>query len=131
MTYEWWEFPLRLLPWSLHGGISLSGSEKAEALAEDLETQFLPVTETSVRAVIDKVDVALRSYLMTPASEPKLTNPAEIQETIKCLMVSKAPGKNGIPNRALKHLAQRAVSLLVLIFTAILFTLHIGSALKL
>jgi len=38
------------------------------------------------------------------------------------LKVSKAHGPNSSPNRALKHLPQRAFSLLVLIFNAILFT---------
>jgi len=41
--------------------------------------------------------VALRSYLMTRASEPKLTNTEEIQEAIRGLRVGKAPGPNGIP----------------------------------
>jgi hypothetical protein len=59
------------------------------------------------------VDVALRSHFMTPASEPKLTNPEEVQETVRGFKVTKAPGPNGIPNRALKHLPQRAVSLLL------------------
>jgi hypothetical protein len=45
------------------------------------------------------VDVALRSYFMTPASEPKLTNPKEVQDAIRGLDVSKAPDPNGIPNR--------------------------------
>jgi hypothetical protein len=36
------------------------------------------------------------------------------------LKVSKAPGQNRIPNRAFKHLPQRAVSLLVQIFNAVL-----------
>jgi len=53
------------------GGIVLSDSEKAEALSDNLESQFQPVTDPSVPAVIEKVDVALRSYLKTPASEPK------------------------------------------------------------
>jgi hypothetical protein len=52
-------------------GIALSDSEKPEALADNLEAQFQPVTEPSVQAVIEKVEVALRSYLMTLASEPK------------------------------------------------------------
>jgi hypothetical protein len=43
------------------GGITLSDSEKAEALADRLETQFQPVTDPSVPAVIEMVDVALRS----------------------------------------------------------------------
>ena len=44
------------------GGIALSDSEKAEALADSLEVQFQPVTVPSVPAVIETVDVALESY---------------------------------------------------------------------
>ena len=59
---------------------------------------------------------------MTPASEPKLNNPEEIQLAIRDLKDSKAPSPKGIPNRDLKHLPLRAVFLLVLIFNAILIT---------
>jgi len=52
------------------------------------------------------VDVALRSYYLTPASEPKLTKPYVVQEAIKDLKFGKAPGPNSIPNRALKLLPQ-------------------------
>jgi hypothetical protein len=55
------------------------------------------------------VAVALRSYFIIPASEPKLTNPNKVQEAIRGLKVDKAPGPNGIPNRTLKHLSKRAV----------------------
>jgi hypothetical protein len=112
------------------GGIALSDSETAEALADNLETQFQPVTDTSVPAVIEIVDVGLRSYFMAPASEPKLTNPEEVQKAIRGLNVSKAPGPNGITNRDLKHIPQRAVSLLVLIFNAIPLTHHFPTAWK-
>jgi hypothetical protein len=88
------------------------------------------VTDPSVPAVIEMVDVALRSYFLTPPSEPNLANPEEVQETIRGLKVSKSPGPNGIPNRALKHLPQRAVSLLVLLFNAILLTHHFPSVRK-
>jgi hypothetical protein len=67
---------------------------------------------------------------MAPARKPKLTKPAEVEEAISGLKVSKAPGPNGIPNRALKHLTQRAVSLLVLICNAILLTHHFPTAWK-
>jgi hypothetical protein len=70
------------------------------------------------------VDVALRFYILTPASEPNLTNPDEIQEAIRSLQVSKAPDPNSIQNRALKHLPQRSVSLLAQIFNAGLLTHH-------
>ena len=104
------------------GVIALSDSEKAKALADNLESQFQPVTHPSVPAVIEKVYVALRSYLMTPASEPNLTNPDEVQEAIRVLKISKVPGPNGTPHRALKHLLQRAVTLLDLTINAILIT---------
>jgi hypothetical protein len=104
------------------GGIALSDSEKDEALADSLETQFQPVTDPSAAVVIEMVDVALRSYFLTPASEPKLTNPDEVHEAIKGLKVRKALGPNGIPNRALKHFPQRAVSLLAQIFSVVLRT---------
>jgi hypothetical protein len=112
------------------GGIALSDSEKAEALADNLETQFQPVTDPSVPAVIEMVDVALRSYFLTPASEPKLTTPDEVHEAIRGLKVSKAPAPNGIRNRVLKHLPQRAVSLLVQIFNGILLTHHFPTGWK-
>jgi len=105
-------------------GIVLSDSENAEALADNLEAQFQPVNDPSVPAVIEMVTVALRSYFMTPAIEPKLNKPDEVKEAIRSLKDSKAPGPKDIPNRALKRLPQRAVSVLVQIFNAILLTHH-------
>ena len=81
--------------------IALSDSEKAEALADNLESQFQPVTDPSVTAVIETVDVALRSYFLSPASELQLTNPDEVHEAIRGLKFSKALGPNGLPNSAL------------------------------
>ena len=75
-------------------------SDSEKALAKNLETQFQPVTDPSVPAVTEMVDVGLRSYFMAPASEPKLTNPEEVQEGISGLKVSNVPGPNSIPYRA-------------------------------
>ena len=88
------------------------------------------MTDSSFPAVIEIVDVALRSYFLTPASEPKLTNPDKVQEAIRGLKVIKASGPNGILNRALKHLRQRAVSLLVQIFNAALVSHHFPTVWK-
>jgi len=71
------------------------------------------------------VNEAMRAYSFAPASEPKLTNPTEVQDAIRGLKVGKAPGPDGIPNRALKHLPLSIVSLLV-VFNAILRTLLPG-----
>jgi hypothetical protein len=37
------------------------------------------VTDPSVPAIIEKVNVGLKSYFMAPASDPKLTNPDEVK----------------------------------------------------
>ena len=78
--------------------VQLSDSEKAEALADSVEAQFRPMSVTSVPAVIETFNVALRYYFLTPASEPKVTNPDEVHEAIRGLKVGKAPGPNTIPN---------------------------------
>jgi hypothetical protein len=108
----------------------LSDSEKAEALADSLEAQFQPVNDPSYPAVIDMVGEALQAYSFAPASEPKLTNPAEVQIVIRGLKVSKVPGPNGIPNRALKHLPQRPDSLLAATFNAALLEQYFSSVWK-
>jgi hypothetical protein len=72
--------------------------------------------------VIETVDVALRAYYYEPLSEPMLTDPAEVQHAIRCLKISKTPGSDGIPNRALKDFPQRMILLLVALFNAILRT---------
>ena len=86
------------------GGNALSDYEKVEDLANSVETQFQPVNDPSVLAVIEIVEVALRSYFLPSASEPNLTNPEEVQEAVRCLKVGKPPGPNCIPYRAFKHL---------------------------
>jgi hypothetical protein len=111
-------------------GIALSNSEKAEALADNLETPFQPVTDPSVPAVIETVNVGLGSYFMAPAREPRFPNPEEVQETIRDLTFVKGPCPNGIPNRPLQYLPHRVVSLLVLIFNTILVTHHFPTASK-
>ena len=91
MTKRVMRVPTPSPPLVTPGGIALSDSEKAEALADSLEAQFHPVTVPSFPAVIEMVDVALESYLQTPASEPKLTKPDEVRDAIRGLKVGKAP----------------------------------------
>jgi hypothetical protein len=100
MTKLVMRFPTPSLPGHT-GRIALSDSEKAEALADNLEAQVQPVPDLSFPAVIEMVDVALRSYFLTPASDLQLTNPDEVQDAITGLKVGKAPSPNGIPYRAL------------------------------
>jgi hypothetical protein len=100
--------------------IALSDHEKAEDLADSLDSPFQPVDDLSHLAVIEKVAEALLAYYYAPAIVPNLTNPMEVQDAIRDLKDGKAPGPNGLPNRALKHLPQRTISLLVALFNAAL-----------
>ena len=101
-------------------GTALSDSQKTDALADSLEAQFQPVNEPSVPAVIEVVDKVIRAYLFAPASEPKLTDTPEVQDAIRRLKVGKAPVPNGMPSWAVKHIPLCVVSLLVILFYAIL-----------
>ena len=62
----------------------------------------------------------MRAYLFAPASEPKSTDTPEVQDAIWSLKVSKAPGPNGVPSRALKHIPLLVLFLLVMLFNTIL-----------
>jgi len=83
------------------------------------------VTDPSVSAVIEMIDLGLMSYLMAPASEPKLTNPEEVQEAISGQQGS---GPEQYPEQG--FVASPTVSLLVLICNAILPTHHFPTAWK-
>jgi hypothetical protein len=93
-------------PLVTQGGITFSDSEKAESLAEGLVAQCQLITVPLVLAFIKMFDLVMRSYSTTPASESKLTNPDEVHKAIWGLKVGRAPGRNGISNRASKHLPQ-------------------------
>jgi hypothetical protein len=67
------------------GGIALSDSEKIDTLVDSREANIQLVTAPPILAVIEMVDVAQRSYFMTPASVPKWTDPDEVQEAIRDL----------------------------------------------
>jgi hypothetical protein len=130
MTRRVMRIPTPSPPLVTPGGLALSDSDKTVALAVSLESQFQPVNNPFVPAVIEVVNETMRTYSYAPASEPQLTNPAEVQTAFRGLKVSKAPGPDGIPNTALKHLPLSAVSLLVVLFNAILSTQYFPVAWK-
>jgi hypothetical protein len=88
------------------------------------------VDNPSVPAVNEVVSEAMQAYSCAPASEPQLTNPVEVRSAIRGLKVGKAPGPDGIPNRALKHLPLSVVFLLVMLFNAILRTQYFPASWK-
>jgi hypothetical protein len=88
------------------------------------------VNDPSSLAVIEVVNEAMRAYEYDPASEPKLTSPSEVLEATKGLKVGKAPGPNGVPNKALRYLPNRAITFLTKLFNAVLRRLYIPPAWK-
>jgi len=88
------------------------------------QTRDSILADPSVPAFIEMVDVALRSYFLTPASYLILSSPVEVHEAVRGVKVSKSPGTNGMLKMALKHHCYRAVSLLANIFNVVLRTYH-------
>jgi hypothetical protein len=120
MTKRAMRVPTPAPPLQVPGGLSLSDSEKAEALADSLEAQFQPVNDPSDPADIKMVNEMMRAYEYAPASEPKLTSPSEVQQAIRGLKVGKASGSNGKPNRVLRHPPKCAITFLTKVFNAVL-----------
>jgi hypothetical protein len=78
-----------LPPLQIPDGLALSYSKKAEALADSLEAQFQPVDYQSDPTFTETVEMEMRAYKYTPASEPTLTTPSEVIKAIKGLKVGK------------------------------------------
>jgi len=103
---------------------------KAETLAISLESLFQLVNDPSVPALTEVVNDLMRTYSLAPASESKLTNPTQVQHTIWGLKVGKAPGPNGVQNRALKHFPLSFLSILLVLFNVIFRIQYFPSAFK-
>jgi hypothetical protein len=108
--------PTLLPPLLVPRGLTVSDSEKAD----NREAQLQPVNDPLSPSVIEAVNEALCAYEYASASEPKLTSPSKDQEAINGLKVGKAPGLNGVPNRALRHLPKRAI----IFYTKLFNTVH-------
>jgi hypothetical protein len=112
------------------GATGLCDPGKAEAMANRLTSEFQPINDPSDPAVIEKVTEALQAFCYAPASKSKLTNPLEVEDAIRGLKVDKAAGPNGLPNRDLKHIPQRAISLLLALFNSALLAQYFPPACK-
>jgi hypothetical protein len=107
-------------PLKLPGGLALSDSERAGALADSLEVLFQSVVDPSDPAFTEMVDVEMSAYEYAPASEPTLTTPSEVIKAIKGLKVCKAPGPSDIRNWVLKYLPILSITFLTNVFNAVI-----------
>ena len=80
-------------PLQVPGGLAYSDFEKAEALTDNLESQFQPVPVSPMQMDnVERVRGAMESFAQTTANEPRLTNPTEISKAITELKAGKASG---------------------------------------
>jgi hypothetical protein len=85
-------------------GLRLSDSEKSETLSESVEAELQSVDDLSAPAFIEMLNEAMCPFGCAPTSEPKLTSPSDVIQSIKGQKIVKSPGPNGIPNRLFRHL---------------------------
>jgi hypothetical protein len=112
------------------GGLVLSDSQKAEALADSLEAEFQSVEDPSDPSVIEMVSEALGAYECALASEPTSTRPTKIVQALKGLKFGKAPVPNDMLNRVVRHLPKRKISFLTKVTNAVFRRQHFPPAWK-
>jgi hypothetical protein len=83
-------------------------------------SETTPVKDPPTPADISTVNEAMCAYEYAPVSEPTLTKPSEVLEVTEGLSVWRNPRRNGIQNRALRHLHERAITFLTKLFSAVL-----------
>ena len=71
-------------------------------------------------AAFETVREFMQSFALAPTSEPQLTTLLEVSNAVQELKVGKAPGPNGVPNTALRHLRDRALTFPTVVFNAVL-----------
>lgn len=120
----------------LHGvrGLAYSSQDKANALADTLESTFTPHNDPSCIVKIEEVGRQLRAFHNQPRktedADIASTTPAEIRLILTKLKTRKAPGLDGIPNAALKELTNKATVYLAQIVNGILTHSHFPADFK-
>ena len=122
MTKRVMRVPTPSPPHVTRGGFALSDSEKDEAFADNLEGVSAGDRSFGPGSYWDGWRGA--EVFLKPCQRTPFNHPWRGSRSHQGLKVSKAPGPNGISNRALKHLPKRGVSLHGRIFNAVLRTHH-------
>lgn len=91
-------------------------THKAELFAKTMEKQFT----NNQGADLEEVSGTINSLNNSDTKSGSFISPNEIMEMIKNCPNNKAPGHDGITNKALKHLPQKAVIQISKIFTVCL-----------
>lgn len=132
MTKNLLRIPSKVPP--LHGqnGMAYSSQEKADALADTLESAFMPNNDPSDLDHIEEVarfTRTLRSKVISP-NDVDLVTVGELKLAISKLKNKKAPGADNIPNVVLKNLPTKALMAIVNLFNCMLKRQHFAKSLK-
>lgn len=117
----------------IHGenGLTHTAEDKAEAFADCMELQCSPNFEDADLDHVERIEAEVRRLLRTRDRDViRPTNPAEVKKLIQRTNPKKAPGPDGISNRALKEFPVRAVAALTNIINAVLRLRHFPSTWK-
>lgn len=118
----------------LHGqlGMAYSNQEKADALADTLESTFTPNNDPSDLDHIEEVHRFTRTLRSKecPPNETDHVTTGELKLAIAKLKNRKAPGADNIPNIVLKHLPQKALLAITNLFNCMLDRQHFASSFK-
>ncbi|GBP95098.1 Probable RNA-directed DNA polymerase from transposon BS [Eumeta japonica] len=103
------------------GSTALDDAEVAECIADSIETQCSHASPPHDTAHISRIEEeVLQKTSLEPRDDLTPVSLSEVQTLVKSLKTRKAPGLDGISNKAIKCFPQQLLSLLVAIFNACL-----------
>lgn len=105
MTKSLLRVPSKCPPFHGRTGMKFSNQEKADTMADTLESTFTPNENPSYIVKIEEVEQSvynLRS-VDTPVEDIDLCSPKEVSSIINNLKNNKAPGLDNLPNVVFKH----------------------------
>ncbi|GBP44431.1 Probable RNA-directed DNA polymerase from transposon BS [Eumeta japonica] len=103
------------------GSTALDDAEVAECIADSIETQCSHPSPPHDPAHISRIEEeVLQKTSLDPRDDLTPVSLSEVQTLVKSLKTRKAPGLDGISNKAIKRFPQQLLRLLVAIFNACL-----------
>ncbi|GBP89980.1 Probable RNA-directed DNA polymerase from transposon BS [Eumeta japonica] len=113
------------------GSIALDDAEVAECIADSIETQCSHASPPHDTAHISRIEEeVLQKTSLEPKDDLTPVSLSEVQLLVRSLKTRKAPGLDGVSNKAIKCFPQQLLSLLVAIFNACLQNCYFPPAWK-
>ncbi|GBP18729.1 Probable RNA-directed DNA polymerase from transposon BS [Eumeta japonica] len=113
------------------GSIALDDAEVAECIADSIETQCSHASPPHDTAHISHIEEeVLQKTSLEPKDDLTPVSLSEVQLLVRSLKTRKAPGLDGVSNKAIKCFPHQLLSLLVAIFNACLQNCYFPPAWK-